>query len=669
MKNYATHSILLPTNNKGWFLQEHQLLKYEKSVLQITSLVNGTAILQHTVTKEKKLIPEHALIEALQSGMVTAVETEIDSVDDLTDRDKDELKLRKVSIAAARTASAKNRWIKEIYKKGIDKIKDTARVRLAIAEIAANEMAGEKEFRISTLAKAQRKQREFRDGLVCLVPRYEDRGGKGKSRLDAKVELIIQDELDREREKTDNITQKEIIENIQERVIKLRLTSPAELISVPSESTIARRLKQNISEYDLHVRKHGKKSADRAFRESGERVTAAHPLDVIEYDDVDINVFAIDSRTGLPHGRAFLTSGIDQYSGVVMGYDFGYEHRSTESAVNAILDGMLPKDTFQSKYGDLKHPWIGYGVAGLNLLDNALYNHSNETLRIQMDAMNIAGWSRPRQPTDKSSIENFNKIIQNDFASKLEGWVGTDDNRFGTLRGLEGAIYTTQELEKKFIDWTVGVYTHKKTVNGTTPRELWRRYYNTRGPVVTWSRAEIDLLKMTPTSKRIREGGVILVAGLRYSSEALQKIKKSIGVGKSLEIYESRDQLKYILIKHPHTGVLLRAECIEDSRYTDNLKRRQQTLILKAARKSGYKHPDFSTMVNARNALREETDMGRMDKKLSRRKLALHKFTPDFSNEQPSVNEKKEVEVLVTDLEMSVYELDHVEINADEEWL
>jgi putative transposase len=660
---------MIPTTNRSWSLKEQQLLMNEETVFQVVSLKNGRAVLQDTLTKEKRLIEEHALLEAIQSGVVTELEREIDSYESLSENTKNELRQRNVSSAAMRVAIAKSRWIKEINKKGIDRIKDTARVRLAIEELKKHEMLGQPVFKISTLEKVQRTLRANSGSVISLVPKYEERGGRGKSRLDKKVEAVIEVELDRERDKTGNITLKEIVENVQHQVKALNAGKSIDLIGIPSESTIIRRIKTRISDYDLYVRKHGKKAANRAFRESGERVTAAHPLDVIEYDDVDLNVFAVDSRTGLPLGRAYLTSGIDQYSGVLMGYDFGHQHRSTQSAVNAILDGMLPKDTSLSKYSDLKHPWIGYGTAGVNLLDNALYNHAQETLRIQMEVLNVAGWSRPHQPTDKSSIENFNKIVQNDFAARLDGWVGTDDNRFGTSRGLEGAIYSIQELERKFIEWVTGVYTNRQTVNGTTPRELWRRYYQDRGPVVTWSREGINLLKMTPNTKQIRDGGVILVAGLRYSCDELQQIKKTSGVSAKLEIFESSDQLEYILVKHPHTGVLFKVGCIEDPRYIKDLKRRQQNLILSKARNKGYRHPDFSKMVEARNELRDETDKGRLDKKLSRRKLAVNNATPDFKLEKNTETKIKEVEVLITDLEMRIHDLDKIEINFDEDWL
>jgi putative transposase len=333
------------------------------------------------------------------------------------------------------------------------------------------------------------------------------------------------------------------------------------------------------------------------------------------------------------------------------------------------LDGLLPKNTGLEKYQSLAHPWIGYGVFGINLLDNALYNHSSETLRVQMEMLNVAGWSRPYKPTDKSTIEHFNKIVQNNFSSKLPGWVGTDQNKYGTARGIEGAIYTTQELERLFIKWVVGEYLHTPNEDGISPKERWQRTYRHRGPVVQWSRTQIDFKKMVSNIKPIREGGTILVAGLRYSNDELQKIKRAVGIRYMLQIFESRDQLNYILVEHPHTGVLIKVGCIEDERYVNNLKRRQQNLIISKAKSEGYKHPDFPTMVEARINLRDETEKGRLDKKMSLRKMAIHYETPKFDYEKIPDRVKKEVEVVVTDLEMRIYDLDHVVIDADGEWL
>jgi putative transposase len=669
MNKLAKQTLLLPLESKTWCLYENQLIQEGDNILQITGLKNGKAILQHTVTKEKKVVAEDALLNALQVGVVFDLENKLDGLEDLTESQKNELKIRNVSMAAAKTAIAKNRWIQAIHKKGIDAIKNTPRLRLTIEELSKTEMKGYQVFKISTLASSKRKLKENGNSVLALVPRFEDRGGGGKRRLHGRVEAIIEKELELEKNRTSNVTKKEIIENIQFRIKSENIEGNDQFIPVPSSSTINRRIKADISEYDFHVRKHGKKSADREFRDSGVRITAAHPLDVGEYDDVDLNVFAIDEVTMLPHGRAFLTSGIDQNTGVLMGYDFGYQHRSTESAINTILDGMLPKNLDLEKYKTLSHPWIGYGVFGVNLLDNALYNHSSETLRVHMEILNVVGWSRPHQPTDKSTIENFNKIVQNNFSAKLPGWVGTDRNKYGTARGIEGAIYTTQELERQFIKWVVGEYTHKANSDGTSPKERWDRHYKHRGPVVTLSRTQIELLKMVPNTKPIREGGTILVAGLRYGNEELQKIKRAMGIRHKLEIFESRDQLNYILVKHPQTGVLIKVECIEDEGYVTNLGRRQQNLIIAKARSEGYKHPDFPNMVEARINLRAETEKGRSDKKMSRRKLAIHYGIPEFSNQKISDPLKQEQEVVISDLEMRIYDLDHVVIDADGEWL
>jgi hypothetical protein len=322
----------------------------------------------------------------------------------------------------------------------------------------------------------------------------------------------------------------------------------------------------------------------------------------------------------------------------------------------------------------LDQAWTGYGVAGINVFDNALYNHSKRTINDHQQLRQILGWSRPRQPTDKSVIEHFNAVIQADFLPDLPGWTGSADDQEGSKRGEKSAIMTTSEFRELYFRWVVTIYSNKPGVDGRTPRQRWSQFYKNHGPTVCWTREKIALMRMTPHTLKFRASGGLLPNKLRYQSPELAALRAQLGHRASVEALIDEKDLSALLVKHPHSGALLRVPCVEDPAYVKDLTLRQQQLIVRQAREAGRKNPALADLIRARATLVQRTEECSASPKMRERRWAAQRgvspMTGTVSAVDSSVSESNSPPKLVrmTDLEYAVQQLDQIPLDSSDDW-
>lgn len=646
------------------------LLKHGGIVFKISEFNDEGVILQSMSDHVKKIVDENSLIEKIQSCDIQQVNFPSEITKELSEKTKNEIMARQESEISVKVMIQKLKWLDELERVGISKLVNTPRVRSTIDRLSLSTLQGLQKFKISTLANARLVYDSSGSNPISLLPSFSKRGGQGKSRIHPELETIVQEELINTNKKVGKIIKQHVIEKIQERSRELIHTNPSVLSKIPSASTLSRRFDKEISKYKICCNNEGKARANRLYRDNGARITASHPLEVVEYDDIDTGIFMIDQKTKLPAGRGYLTSGIDQCTLVVMGFSIGYEHRSSQSAIHAITDSLLPKNTDLPEFKDLQHSWIGYGTAGINILDNPAYNHSNETLGVQLKLKQACGWSRPFQPGDKSCIEHFNHRIKNDFTSRIPGWRKSKDNEFGHRTGIDEAVITIQEYRRKFVEWVVGEYSHDAGEDGLSPNQRWMRYYQYHRPAVSYTREQIAFIRMTPKMLTLRESGGLLHMALRYKSDELNRLRKHIGPTSKVLVYTHEDDLSYLLVQNPHTKALFRANCIEDENYLRYLTRKQHQLILKMARQLGIEHPDWQDCIRARTMLEQETERLCRDKSLRKRNYAVINAMPEKSaivSGESKILAKSE-ERIVTDIEYSMFQLDQIVLGDEDSW-
>ena len=292
------------------------------------------------------------------------------------------------SDAAIRDLFIKRKWVKLLREHGVKSFVPDAYLAASVAEV--EHKTGEKcPIGIHTIYDAARALRRNDDDPRALLPHYHLRGGPGGHRLDPRLEQIIANALEAAASPSAGRLQASRIHDaVVSQVKQVNRAAPQDPLPFASVPTVTRRFKDRFTAYEICVRNYGSDRADSEFRQAGVRVRAERPLDVVQYDDLNTGVFMIDERTRLPWGRCWLTSGVDECTAAPMGMSMSERPRSTESALEAVILGIFPKDHSQPDFADCAGKWEWYGHHGLITFDNASYN---ETMRLQASVLEFGG--------------------------------------------------------------------------------------------------------------------------------------------------------------------------------------------------------------------------------------------------------------------------------------
>ena len=621
---------------------------------RLLRLEDGFAVIQNLETRELRKSRESDLIDRLFSGELKSPDINVASHQVSEQLGSDALVQvmgRGESDVAASVMLDQFRWVAELRRHGIDRIEDKPWVRTVIDRLADGTMKGAKIYQVSTLMKVARLLQRSQNDPLSVLPRYSARGGRGINRINSVTERITTEVIEEVKAHNGKIVVKEILVDINKRINQLNLATTGLPAPLAASSTVTRRVKAEVSAYDMCRRNTNPALANRKFRVNGyARDSATFPLEFGSFDDTDSGVFLINEKSGLPFGRAHLTSGIDQCTLMVLGFDLSHKNRSIESAVSAIIDSMLPKDRSREDFQGVKQEWSGYGTAGTILLDNARYNGSKAIERQSDLHQLVLAKARPYTPTEKQEIEYFNRRLKEDYCSRIPGWRGEKHDADSIKNGIASAICTETKFRQGFVKWVTGVYSNAPGIDGLTPLQRWNRFYSTHRPAVRWSKDQLAMLRLVPQTLKLRQSGGIQRLSLRYCNPQLQELQRRIGQTADVEIFVDRQDLSYVVVANPFSNQLFKVPCSEQPTLYQGISEYQQKLILKLARLRGISNSSLSDLVAAREELRILTQQLSASKKMRSRKKA------EQIGNVPQV-------FLVPDVEPEVLRSGHLDVN------
>lgn len=585
---------------------------------------------------------------------------------------------RTESAVAVQDMMHRKMWIENLKNAGIERIVDEPWVRSAINKLAQGALQDIKRYSISTLQGTARKLRAADNDWTQVIPKYSKRGGAGGTRLESEVESIIKTQIDSiKADPKLRIVKKQIVQDIQTQILDLNIGKRENPLEMPSASTIIRRIDRHIEAYDIHIRNRGKESAAKEYRiNSYPRNNSQYPLLVSEYDDTDSGVFLIDERSGLPFGRGYITHGVCQNTKLPLGFSLGHEARSYTSAIRAITSSLLPKEQTSPDYINCVNPWIGYGVQGEILMDNATYNKSYSLGQASDNLNALFSLTRPFGPTEKRDIEAFNAIVKSDLCPTLPGYRGEKDDPDAVKNGMASAALTVQQLRRYYTKWVTDIYQNKPGDDGYTPRERWEKHFKSHSPSIRWSAEQLALftLRWERNTYKFRDSGGILRLGLTYDSAEFEVLRSKLGSIGSVHLAYNTDDLSYIYVKNPYSKDLLKVPCVDTSVYASGLSNYQQKLILKICRERGNKNPNIREMVAGRKVLARLVAQDAKSNKLRTRQKAYRVGDPghvDEPTEEAATTSPPQPPqtIVMTALEYSIQQLELIDISdLEESW-
>jgi putative transposase len=306
--------------------------------------------------------------------------------------------------------------------------------------------------------------------LTDLAPRTSS-GGKGKLRLEPRVEKIIADVIE-----TFYLTrQKRSIASIT-REVRKRCVERG--YAAPARNTIEHRI-NNLDPKEVVRRRNGYDASKRLKPIVGETPLPSAPLDVVQIDHSPVDVIVVDESSREPIGRPTLTLAIDVFSRCIVGMLLSLEAPSATSVGLCLAHMASRKDAYLLRLGLEDVEWSMYGKPQLIHLDNGPEFHS-EALERGCDQYGIRQEFRPKkQPHYGGIIERVIGTAMR-MTHELPGTTFSNIQARGQYDSQGNAVLTLQELEK----WLVlAIASYHKSVHSslkTPPENYWRTHIRNR---------------------------------------------------------------------------------------------------------------------------------------------------------------------------------------------
>lgn len=202
---------------------------------------------------------------------------------------------------------------------------------------------GASKLGISVSAAYDAIRRYKETGRADQLPPPTRPGGRGKPRINAKAQQIIQDTLEKTVLKRGGAKPRKFYREVKRALAKAGLEV--------SQSTLSERLAK-IPEYRWTKARKGYNETRKTHDPIIDHYPTVHrPLEVVQIDHwkADIEILSDDRLEVI--GRVWITLAIDIFSRMVFGLHVGLDAPSTTTFGMAMINGMTRKDAIAEKYG------------------------------------------------------------------------------------------------------------------------------------------------------------------------------------------------------------------------------------------------------------------------------------------------------------------------------
>lgn len=642
------------------------LFRAGATIFRIIALYNSNVTLEHIVTGEKlTILQKEFLRDYLESKFTPCGEDERNRAltGDVFLEDDTPYVLQGATITLSPTAQARGVLIIKLRKALLDaghhSLRPTPLLHLEYERVV-RQLGINSPPKLSTIYTRDLAIRKAGGDLHAAFPDYASRGGRNAIRNHQHAINQLDQILDGFAKNNEKIIISEIENDLKAKL--LNTISDQRLIPLmPSRSTISRHVKKRFSAFEIAARKEGRTKADRIYQSYYPRDRVKEPLQVVELDDKDTRTYGIDELTGLPFGRIFLTTGLDQYSRVPLGFSISEKRRDTASAINTLANCILPKD--------LTHPdWAGvhgdipfYGRICIPIFDNALYNHAHALQLAAIEMTNAAiQFAKPRAPTEKSIVEGFFKILDEKFLCTLPGHSGQKNPNGDTAGAQRSACMSTQKFRQGLFKWVYNVFCNDAGTLGSTPRQLFETAMRGKPPYLPYDIRRIRLGAMLNNEIKFRSE-IIHHNHLSYRNHRAAALRKQMGHNAHVQIKYDPQNLTYIYAFDPYENEWFQVPT-SNPEYTTGLTLYQHELIRKIAKENGKANPATHELLACRQELIVLVEQLRRSSKLKERSRAVNIGSPSLSH-----GEESHTTEIVTELEDKMIEIENIPMDLDDD--
>ena len=293
-------------------------------------------------------------------------------------------------------------------------------------------------------------------GVVSALLPTERSGGRGKSRLSAEVEVVIEATIKDFYLNKQKPSAQKTCEEVLRRCRNAKLP-------LPHPNTVRRRISILSERVKLERRISAKLAREKYDPQIGSFPGAEWPLSVVQIDHTKLDIILVDDKDRMPIGRPWITVGIDVFSRMIAGIYVSLDPPGALSVGLCIANAILPKDKWLAKLG-ITTFWPVWGVMKVIHADNAKEFRGEMLKRACLKYGIELDWRPVGKPQYGAHIERLMGTF-NEEIHLLPGTTFSNTAERGEYDSDMTSALTLSEFENWLISYITGVY-HQKVHSG-----------------------------------------------------------------------------------------------------------------------------------------------------------------------------------------------------------
>lgn len=467
-------------------------------------------------------------------------------------------------------------YVRHMRKRGITN-GQRRRITEAIPTIAAT-LGDQTPPRPSTVMDWMREYEISGQNPACLVSRNIRR--RVSKRLVPAVFEIARKVLARHYFVRNGCSLRDVLDKVLRELERATQAGPIKEASAPISLSTIRRLAAETTPFDRDRARLGPAQARAKWRFSKPGTYATRPLERVEMDHTLLDLVVIDDALGIPLGRPTITLLVCGFSGYILGFFISFEGETIGRVVQSIKVAAQPKDSITA--GQLlSNAWHAMGLWETLVLDNSLSFHSPHLRHIASELCMDIEYCPVRMPWFKPSVERTLGELTRQLPA--HGRPKKPNSGPDPIDPNSTACITFNDLCAGVLQWVVDV--HPFEINErkmARPIDLFLEGLSScPAPTLIDSSANLEVIAGLSTSATVDHSGIVHKY-LRYTSDELRSMQRSIGTRFKTLIKFNPYDLGSVFVQHPRTGLWISVGA-RDEEYAAGLTLTQHKLIRKEA--------------------------------------------------------------------------------------
>ncbi|MEL6930223.1 MAG: Mu transposase C-terminal domain-containing protein [Cyanobacteria bacterium J06600_6] len=510
--------------NRIQLKKELHLLIYDQEYSIEERLPNGELHLKNLLTNTSSILKETTLTQLLFKGELQFLESNGSQATSETKKQLSYKDFTQLPEALRKEAKRRYSYVDRVVKSTPDK--QTTKTLEPIVAQVSKEISDSKPPSWLTLYRWYKSYIASGCDIRSLVPLHSGKGNR-QSRLNPEVRQIIKDAID---VVYLNLTQAQGMD-VYDRVLininqsnRLREKLGQKQLEIPHTSTIYREIAK-LDPQETAIARYGRRIAGSMNDAVKQGPRPTRPLERVEIDHTKLPLFVVDIETRLPIGTPWLTSAVDKYSGVVLGYYASFNPPSYLSVMQCMSHAIVTKNYLKADYPNVENDWDTYGLPEVIVVDNGkeFYSTSFEDACLSLGI--VIQYCPPKMPWYKSAIERYFGALNTQLLSHQPGKKFAKFMEQNDYDSRKNAVVSFDALQEILHIFIVDIYNQSGNPQLKSPRQkVWSKAIASFPPALPSSNNELKVLIGATVERTVTRRGIEF-EGLIYNCSELARLR------------------------------------------------------------------------------------------------------------------------------------------------